>query len=133
MRGLDTNVLVRYLTADDPVQTPLARALLEGAEERNERFHISTVVLCELSWTLRGQPYRLNRMAIADLLERLLETGLFEVQERDLVRRSVVDYREGKADFPDYLLGWQNRQAGCGETVTFDRNLAEAQGFSLLR
>ena len=132
MRGLDTNVLVRYLTADDPVQTPLARALLEEAEERNERFHISTVVLCELIWTLRGQPYRLDRRAIADVLEGILETGLFEVQERDLVRRSLADYRQGKADFPDYLLGWQNRQAGCGETVTFDRNLAEDEGFSLL-
>lgn len=133
MRGLDTNVLVRYLTADDPVQTPLARALLEGGEERNERFHLSTVVVCELAWTLRGQPYRLGRGAIADVLEKLLETGLFEVQERDLVRRSVADYREGKADFPDYLIGQQNRHAGCGETVTFDRNLAEAKGFSLLR
>lgn len=132
MKGLDTNVLVRYLTADDPVQTPVARTLLETAEDRGERFHISTVALCELAWTLRGQPYRLDRSAIADVLERILGTSLFEVQERDLIRRSLAEYRRGKADFPDDLIGWQNRQAGCDETITFDGKLANTGGFSVL-
>ena len=65
-------------------------------------------------------------------LERLLETRVFAVQDRDLVRRALEQYREGPGDFADYLLGWQNRAAGCDDTVTFDANLATAPGFASL-
>lgn len=132
MRGLDTNVLLRYLMADDPEQSPTARALLDQAEESGSRFFLSLVALCELSWTLRGRPYSLDRQELSNLVGKLLETRLFEIQERDLVRRSLADYRSGRADFPDYLIGWLNRAAGCSDTVSFDRKLDGAEGFSVL-
>lgn len=132
MRGLDTNVLLRYLMADDPEQSPIARSLLEEAEERGGRFFLSLVALCELSWTLRGRPYSLDRPGLSSLIGKLLETRLFEIQERDLVRRALAGYRDGRADFPDYLIGWLNQAAGCSDTVTFDGKLAGAEGFSVL-
>lgn len=132
MRGLDTNVLMRYLTADDPVQSPRAASLLEAAEEAGERFYISQIALCELSWTLRGRPYKLDRAGIASVVQQILDTRLFEVQSRDLVRRALEDYRQGPADFSDYLLGWQSRDAGCETTFTFDHALVGEPGFSLL-
>lgn len=132
MRGLDTNILVRYLTADDSKQSPDARSLLEQGEERNERFHVSTTVLCELIWTLRGRPYQLGREAIASVVDQLASTPLFVLQSRDLVLRSLQSYKRGVADFPDYLIGFQDRQAGCTETLTFDRKLAREKGFSLV-
>jgi predicted nucleic-acid-binding protein len=49
------------------------------------------------------------------------------------VRRSLDEYRAGRADFADYLIGWQNRKAGCSETVTFDGKLGRAAGFAILR
>jgi len=52
MRGLDTNVLVRYLTADDAKQTALAEKLLEQASERDQPLFIPVLVLCELVWVL---------------------------------------------------------------------------------
>lgn len=136
MRGLDTNVLLRYLSADDPVQSPLAQRLLEEAEEaadRDERFYVSAILLCELCWRLHAKPFSLDRKGIAAVVERILDTTLFEVQDRDLVRQALADYRAGKADFPKYLLGRYHRQAGCTDTVTFDPRLEEADGFSLLR
>lgn len=132
MRGLDTNVLLRYLTNDDPLQSPLARRFLDEAEEQGERFFISAIALCELSWTLRGKPYELDRDSIGRVFSGLLATRLFEIQDRDLVSRALTDYQRGKGDFPDYLLGWNNQQAGCKDTVTFDRKLRKAPGFSFL-
>lgn len=53
MKGLDTNVLVRYLTQDDPVQSRKANALIAEAVDRGEQCPINVIVLCELVWVLR--------------------------------------------------------------------------------
>lgn len=132
MKGLDTNVLVRFLTADDPAQSEAARQLVASAEAGGERLHVSTVVLAELVWVLRSRRYAVPRDRIADGLDALLEATVFEVQDRDLVRRAVQAFRSGPADFSDYLAGEQDRRAGCSSTVTFDRRLATADGFELL-
>jgi predicted nucleic-acid-binding protein len=132
MRGLDTNVLVRYITSDDAEQTQRAKEIIERAEDDGERLHVNTIVLCELCWTLRGKQYEYDRPSIAAVIELILGTAVFEIQNRDVVQRAMVDYRLGKADFSDYLIGYQNRALGCEDTVTFDRKLRHHEGFSLI-
>jgi predicted nucleic-acid-binding protein len=130
LRGLDTNVLVRFVTGDDPAQTRRVDALFAAAAATGDRFFVSVIVLCELSWALRGAPYGLDREQIAAVLGRILAADLFDIQDRSLVRRALVQYGAGRADFADYLLGQQSRAAGCADTVTFDRQLAGAPGFN---
>jgi predicted nucleic-acid-binding protein len=132
MRGIDTNVLLRYIATDDPEQTRIAASLMAAAEENGDLYHISTIALCELIWALRGNKYRVRRDGIASTVENLLSSSVFEIQDRDLVRFALEDYRNGEADFADYLIGWQNRHAGCTETVTFDRDLEGTAGFDYL-
>ena len=132
MRGLDTNILVRFLTADEPIQSDAARQLIETAEATHERLHVSDLVLAELVWVLRGGRYALPRDAVADAVEALLDARVFEIQDRDLVRRAVISFRDGPADFSDYLIGEHDRRAGCTSTLTFDRRPAEADGFERL-
>lgn len=131
MRGLDTNILVRYVTDDDPAQAAAVRRFFLDMEARGERLHVSCVVLCELSWSLRSYEY--SRSDIFAVLSKVLVTGLFEVQDSDLVRRALEEFGQGRADFADYLIGLQNRQAGCTDTVTFDGKLKATSGFTLLR
>jgi predicted nucleic-acid-binding protein len=132
VRGLDTNVLLRALTGDDPVQSPLASSLLAEAEANGEQFHVSTTVLCELVWALRGGAYRQGRDVIVQALEALLASTVFALQHRDLVRRALDDYREGPGDFADYLIGWQDDAAGCAGALTFDRRLEGCDRFSMI-
>lgn len=127
MIGLDTNVLVRYLLRDDPVQA--ARA--ERELERNERFLIDSIVLCELVWVLETG-YGFSRTEIAAALERILATAQFEIESKDLALAALDDFRRSAADFSDCLIGRRNRAAGAPETVTFDRNLKGLEGFRLL-
>lgn len=131
MKGLDTNVLLRYLAADDPDQTRIVVDLFAAAERRNERLHVSTTVLCEVIWSLRSA-YGMRRDGIITVLENLLASSLFDVQDRELVRKALESYRGGPADFSDYLIGWHDRKAGCSETFTFDRDLKGAEGFRFL-
>ncbi len=131
MIGLDTNVLVRYLTQDDPTQTRRANALINGVLDRSDRCAINVVVLCELVWVL-GDAYGLDRATIASTLEQLLDTAEFVIEERDIAYHALSDYRRGPGDFADYVIGRGNRHAGCDETATFDRALRGSDLFRVI-
>lgn len=131
MIGLDTNVLVRYLTQDDAAQARRANTLLSEAAAKGDRCFIGSVVLCELAWVLRGA-YDFDKATIVSVLERILATAQFAIDEKDLVRRAVDDYRTGKADFADYVIGHRGHEAGCAATATFDRRLKGNRMFQLL-
>jgi predicted nucleic-acid-binding protein len=66
-------------------------------------------------------------------LNCILKTKQFQVESDLLVRRSPDAFRDGRADFGDYLIGEICREAGCEDCITFDRGLKGAAGFTLLR
>jgi predicted nucleic-acid-binding protein len=125
--GLDTNVLLRYLLRDEPAQA--ARA--ERELERDDRFIVDGIVLCEIVWVL-DSGYGLSREEIIRALERILATAQFEIADKDLALAALDDFRRSTADFSDCLIGRRNRAAGARETVTFDRSLRHLDGFRLL-
>lgn len=131
MTGLDTNVLVRYLTADDPRQSRRAAALVAEAVSAGDRLFVGAVVLCELVWVLRGA-YSLDRPTIAMALDRILATAQIDIDQKDIVREALEDYRAGSGDFADYVIGRRAREAGCEKTATFDRRLKASGLFRLL-
>ncbi len=131
MRGIDTNVLARYLTQDDAPQAKAVDELIRNTAVEGELLHIDDVVLCELVWVLRAA-YRQDKPAIVGVLEKVLATSLFSFDDRGLLSQALADFRAGKADFADYVIGRRNRRAGCDRTVTFDRSLRGAATFTVL-
>jgi len=132
VRGLDTNVLIRYLAADDPRQTRAAEKLIEDCRQKKESLFISILVLCEVVWVL-DRSYRQSKSAIVATLERIVEADLFVIEHDVLVRQGIEAYRSGKGNFADYLIGGLARHAGCLDTVTFDHALAGHARFTVLR
>jgi predicted nucleic-acid-binding protein len=131
LKGLDTNVLVRYLTQDDPAQAKLANDLIDRTATRRDQLAISAIVLSELVWVLRSA-YRLGKADVVGALERLLDVAQFAIEDKDAARLALEDYRKGRGDFSDYLIGRRNRKLGCEATVTFDATLRESELFDLL-
>jgi predicted nucleic-acid-binding protein len=131
MIGLDTNVLVRYLTQDNPAQFAKAAAFIDAASEREEQFLVNTPVLCELVWVLAAV-YDYSREEIAQALEQIFTTAQFEIERLDEARQALGDFRSSKADFSDALIGRINRSLGAKHTVTFDRDLKAVETFRLL-
>lgn len=127
MTGVDTNVLLRYLLRDDPGQAERAARELE----RDERFLIGSVVLCEVVWVLETG-YGFSRVEIGAALEKILSTAQFDIEDRDLARAALDDFRGSAADFSDCLIGRRNRAVGAAETVTFDHTLRGLQGLRIL-
>jgi predicted nucleic-acid-binding protein len=126
--GVDTNILVRYLTKDDEPQWQKAVEIIEGGEQ----CFIANIVLCELVWVLRGKPYEFSRAEIGKTIEMMLQCPVFELENSSLVYQALHRFQQGKADFSDYLIGAIAQQLGCSKTVTFDRKLADNKGFKLL-
>jgi predicted nucleic-acid-binding protein len=131
LTGIDTNVLVRYLTQDDPRQSRRASAFVAEAMSGGERLFVGAVVLCELVWVLHGA-YVFDRRTISMALERILATAQLEIDQKDVVREALEDYRTGGGDFADYVIGRRGREAGCEKTATFDRRLKASGLFRLL-
>ena len=131
MIGLDTNVLVRYLTHDDPAQYAKAAAFIDAATDRGEQFLVNAAVLCELVWVL-GTSYDYSREEIAKALEQMFATAQFDIERLDDARQALSDFRATKADFSDALIGRINRSLGAEHTVTFDRDLKAVETFRLL-
>ena len=131
MIGLDTNLLIRYLTKDDTSQYTKVKRLIEEAVERDERLLINCAVLCELTWVL-DTAYEYSRAEIADALERILETAQFDIERAHEARQALGDFRSTKAGFADALIGRVNRALGAKQTLTFDRDLKALDTFAVL-
>ena len=131
MKGLDTNVLLRYLTLDDKEQAALAAREIDAAAAAGERMLIQPLVLCEMVWVLESA-YRFGKHEILTILERILMTAQFEIAQKDIVWAALGDYRHGKADFSDYYVGRANEKHGAPLTLTFDKALKGEPRFRLL-
>jgi predicted nucleic-acid-binding protein len=131
MIGIDTNILVRLIVADDPKQAVAARNFILEHCSSEEPALVRHVVLVELAWTL-ARVYGLRRARIADAMDQILETTQLDVESSSDVVAAVKDYRAGTADFADCLIARTNLSAGCAHTVTFDRKAAKLPGFKLL-
>jgi predicted nucleic-acid-binding protein len=131
MIGLDTNILIRYLTQDDPVLSPKATALVErGLSDENPGF-VTVVTMAEIVWVL-DRAYALSRRDIADRIELILRADVLVVEHERQVLDAMMHLRKGTADFSDALIGLLAQRAGCTRTLTFDLNASRLPGFELL-
>ena len=119
MAGLDTNVLVRWLTADDAVQTAKAEDLFRKAVARGESLFIPITVTLELEWVLRSR-YGFDRDRVLSAFNALLETQEFELQTETALERALALYRRGIAEFADCLHAGSCDAAGRTPLLTFD-------------
>ncbi len=128
MIGVDTNILVRILTADDPKQTELARDFLEESCSISQPGLVNSIVIAELTWVLESL-YGYTRSNIVVALEGLLANGKLAIESREQVRAALLTYKKVNCDFIDALLGEINLARGCEATATFDRKAAKLKGF----
>lgn len=125
MIGLDTNVVVRYLTRDDEGQFRAAEAVMRAAARTGEPVYIGLPVLLETVWVLQ-RAYAVDRSAVASTLQALLESPDIVLENEPLVEAALDAFQTGSADFADYVIGIGNAAAGCRHTLTFDERAAQA-------
>lgn len=129
MIGLDTNVVVRYLTHDDPAQTKKAIALFASFSAEEPGF-LSLIVLVESLWVLE-RSYGFRKEEIVRVVETFLRGREIIVERAELVSQALRAFHATAVDFSDCLIERSGHAAECKYTATFDRR-ATAVGMRLL-
>ena len=132
MIALDTNVLLRFVTADHDAQYQLAKNLISNYYGKNKSIYINTIVLCEFVWVLKSG-YKYSRQQITELLHMLVRIEEFEFSERDEIFEAIVLYQNGGVDFADYLIHVINKKKGCLSTYSFDQQAINDGLFATLQ
>ncbi len=118
MKAVDTNIIARYVTNDDPVQSPVATAIMA------QPVYISDTVLLESAWLLSSR-YGYGRALLADTLSDLVELPSVTVGDPALVRWAIGRFAEG-ADFADMMHLVSGRHADA--FVSFEDRLDRLAG-----
>lgn len=129
--GLDTNVVLRLLVDDDPLQRAAALKFGEGLGRGYSAF-ITLVSLLELDWALRSQ-YGFNRMHAVLAIQKLLHIRGLVVENHTLVVKALRFVESNDADFADALIACRSLEEGCESAKTFDQRAArKVPGMELL-
>ena len=119
MRAVDTNIVVRLLTRDDPRQTARAEAFVsKGA-------WVSHIVLVEVIWVL-DSVFELNHKQLATALDMLLNHRDLVLQDPDVVAAALSRFRRRpKLGFSDCMALESARKAGHIPLATVDKELGK--------
>jgi len=126
MISIDTNILVRLLTADDKAQADKAKQLF-----KKEQIYITKTVILESEWVLRFA-YGFSADAIAGAFIKLLGQDNVTVEDAHHISMAANLLRGGM-DFADSL------HLACSQNysfVTFEKKLkikADAAGFKKVK
>lgn len=117
MLAIDTNVVIRYLVADEPVQAGKARRLID-----NNAIFVGTTVILETEWVLRSV-YGFSNQQSAEALTGFAGLPNVTVEEPAALATALGWLRQG-LDFADGLH--LAKAEGCDAFISFDREFAKA-------
>lgn len=122
--AIDANVLVRFLTRDDPVKADRVLALFRRAIMAAEWYEVLPITLAEVVWVLESH-YAWSRSAVTRKLSPLLDMPPLHFQDGEVLREALILHAERNVDFIDgYLAALLLRRPEpviCSYDVDFDR------------
>jgi len=128
--GIDTNVLVRFLTEDgEGNEVQLAVDAIGNLTPANPGY-ISNIVLAELWWVLR-RSYKYPRDQVCDIFSDMLSSTDLVFDNKAIAQDAILKTRHG-ADFADALIMLLANEAGAKQTVTLDNGAATKAGMTKL-
>ncbi len=116
---IDTSVILRILVKDDEAKRKAAERLLLEAGRKDISLYIPPVTLLEIVWVLE-KFYKLNRIAIRDLVEAILNTRGLKCEQDAVFRNALKLYTEKNIKFADAVMGYWGLERGISTVYTYD-------------
>jgi len=130
-RFIDTNILLRYFTGDDPRKAAACLALLQRIEDGQETAITSSLVVFETAFSLYSS-YHLTRERIRDLLAPVLGLRGLRVPDRQTFLDALDLYAHHSVSFADAFNTVYARAHGVGEIYSYDRDFDRIPGMRRL-
>ncbi len=117
---LDANVILRFLLADNPKQSPKAKEVFALAQAGRLTLCASHVTLAEVTWVLHSY-YAFERSKLAQTLRELILHEGVEIEHEDVVLDAFERFGKVNVDFIDCYTAALAKHAVC-PVMTDDRD-----------
>ncbi len=132
MKGIDTNILVRFLVADDERQAKKVYNIFKKAESDKFELFVPLLVILELIWVLESA-YEISREDILDSIREMLLMPILKFEHLSVLQQFTHTAQNNKYDLSDLLIAHSAKQQGCETVITFDQKASKSIMFELVK
>jgi predicted nucleic acid-binding protein len=130
---LDTNVIIRHITADDPALASRARAFLRQVENGTVQVDLPEAVILEAVQVLSSRAtYNLPRLEVARDLATIIRLRGIRMKYKRRYIRALELYATSTLDFVDALLVAYAEHRKPPVVVSFDQDFDKIPGIQRL-
>jgi predicted nucleic-acid-binding protein len=120
MKGIDTNILVRFLVGDDELQAKKVYNIFKKAEASKKELFVPLLVILELIWVLESV-YEITRNEILASIGDLLLMPILKFEYQSVLQNFILSARNNRYDLSDLLIAQSAQNQGCKTVITFDK------------
>jgi predicted nucleic-acid-binding protein len=131
MIGLDTSILIRYITDDDPYWSPKVQKFIDEKCSIDTPGFIHPLVLAEIVWSLKSHK-SYTRDRIAKLIQEFLDADNLIVGNAQIVELALEAFINSNIGFADCLISALNTEAGANPTYSIDKDAIKSGIFAAL-
>jgi len=132
MKGIDSNILIRFLIGDDVQQAKQVYDLFKNAETQKNEYFVPLLVLLELIWVLESV-YEIPKAALLDSIHDLTLMPILKFEQQATVQQFIHAASKSSHDLSDLLIAHSAKSSGCESVLTFDKKTAIYDLFELAR
>ena len=129
LKAIDTNVILRFITADHPVMSLRCRDLFARIQKGEEVVFLPEAALSDVVWTL-GSFYRWPVDQICRFIGDLLSQDGVRMPRRALMWEALSLFAEGQIDFSDALIAAEMRDNSLAEIYSYDSDFDRIEGIT---
>jgi uncharacterized protein len=130
---VDTDVIIRLLTADDPQKQAAARLLFEAVETHQQTLAAPDTVIADAVYVLSSaRLYAQPRAQVAAMLSRLVQLPSFKVAQRKVVLDALSRYAQHPMDFGDAMIVASMEEAASTVLYSYDHDFDTIAGIQRL-
>ena len=130
---VDTDVIIRLLTNDDPTKQAEALVLFQAVEEGNLSLAAPDTVIADAVYVLSSpRLYHLQRSEVQALLSPLMHLPGFKVENKRAVTKALEVYAFSDLDFGDALIVTSMQQDGAHSLYSYDTHFDDIPGLERL-
>ena len=132
MKGIDTNILVRFLVGDDEVQAKKVYKIFKKAELVKNELFVPLLVILELIWVLESV-YEIPRKEILDSIGELLLMPILQFEHQSVLHQFIQNAQGNRYDLSDLLIAHSAKEQGCDSVITFDQKTSKHKLFESVK
>ena len=132
MKGVDTNILIRFLIGDDEQQAKKVYKIFKKVESEKKELFVPLLVVLELIWVLESA-YDISRGEILDSIGDLLLMPILKFENQSALQQFILSAQGSRYDLPDLLIAHSAKINGCETVLTFDEKASKFNLFELAK